>query len=428
VDKCKGSLNNLFSFSGLFILLYGIFYLNSSIPFPGWYALIPVSGGLLLLAGTSSSWVNKAILSNPLLVWLGLISYPLYLWHGMLLSFSRVIEGDEPRIRIRLAIIMFSIAISWATYKLIEAPIRFGEHKRIKAFILILLLTFCGILGYAVYSSSGFKFRAANNPLEQNAGEIGNGQFDRYLDQKFIVCSSLKLAREIAEDPNSGRGCLQSKVGVPTIAIIGDSHAQALYPGIAREFGSKNVALFARGGWGTQGLPSIRNKKFQHIFEHVINEKSIDTVLINAMWQLRYSTTFIENRSFYNELNETLRALTSAGKNVLLIDDVPTFSIEPKLCKYGRPQETRDACRLEIQKFASQHEEYMPLLASLVEKNPGTTLISLKNSLCDSSFCYMAKGGEIFFRDNNHLNIFGSITIAKWLSEAYPNIFNPLGN
>jgi peptidoglycan/LPS O-acetylase OafA/YrhL len=115
---------------GLVILLVGFFSLNRQTPFPGWFALIPVGGALLLIGSGPSAWVNRRLLSHPAIVWFGLISYPLYLWHWVLLSYTRIIEGGEPSTLIKTGAIAISILASWATFQLIENPIRFGQFRR----------------------------------------------------------------------------------------------------------------------------------------------------------------------------------------------------------------------------------------------------------------------------------------------------------
>lgn len=80
--KCNGkALSNVLSFLGFILLAYGFLNINKELSFPGKWALVPVFGSVLIIAAGSKSWVNQIILSNKVLVWFGLISFPLYLWH-----------------------------------------------------------------------------------------------------------------------------------------------------------------------------------------------------------------------------------------------------------------------------------------------------------------------------------------------------------
>ena len=74
---------------GATLLLFGVLYINASMKFPGVWACVPVVGATLLISAHTSAWVNRTVLSNPLLVWIGAISYPLYLWHWPILSVAR---------------------------------------------------------------------------------------------------------------------------------------------------------------------------------------------------------------------------------------------------------------------------------------------------------------------------------------------------
>lgn len=120
-------LNNILSVLGFLILIVGFFGMSRSMAFPGWWALLPTVGSLIILIAGPLAWVNRQILSCKLMVWIGLISFPLYLWHWPLLSFARIVESKVPNLIISFAVIGFSIALAWLTYYFIECPIRYGR-------------------------------------------------------------------------------------------------------------------------------------------------------------------------------------------------------------------------------------------------------------------------------------------------------------
>jgi len=66
---------------GLVLIFLGSFVLNQKSAFPGWWALMPTVGAALVISAGTNAWCNQKILSNKVLVWFGLISFPLYLWH-----------------------------------------------------------------------------------------------------------------------------------------------------------------------------------------------------------------------------------------------------------------------------------------------------------------------------------------------------------
>lgn len=144
-------LINILSFVGFFLLMYGFWKIDKELNFPGGWALLPVLGTVLIIAAGAKAWFNCTILSNKVLVWFGLISFPLYLWHWPILSFGRIIYYELPPIRFRLLAIVISIVLSWLTVKLIEKPFRFGNYRiGLKVITLCSLIFVIGVCGFVV--------------------------------------------------------------------------------------------------------------------------------------------------------------------------------------------------------------------------------------------------------------------------------------
>jgi peptidoglycan/LPS O-acetylase OafA/YrhL len=111
--KCAPrSLNNVAALTGLVMILIAAFGLDATIPFPGKWSLLPVGGALLLIAAGSQAWLNRVIFSNRIAVYIGLISYPLYLWHWPLLSFAQIVDSGSPSARISNTVIIISFIVS----------------------------------------------------------------------------------------------------------------------------------------------------------------------------------------------------------------------------------------------------------------------------------------------------------------------------
>ncbi|WP_181883205.1 acyltransferase [Pseudomonas fluorescens] len=93
----KGSLRagNLLSVLGLVFLFASVVLIDKYKAFPGFWALIPVSGAVMMILAGPQAWLNSRLLASKPLVWIGLISYPLYLWHWPVITFIRIIRGDE---------------------------------------------------------------------------------------------------------------------------------------------------------------------------------------------------------------------------------------------------------------------------------------------------------------------------------------------
>jgi peptidoglycan/LPS O-acetylase OafA/YrhL len=151
-------LAQLTSVFGLLLIILAVVALHKGKPFPGWWALAPVVGAALLIFSGPNAWVNRKILGNRLMVFVGVISYPLYLWHWPILSFARIVESEMPSREIRIAAVALSFVLAWLTYRLVERPIRFGRKSWVKTAALCLVLLAVGYVGFNAYERDGLGF------------------------------------------------------------------------------------------------------------------------------------------------------------------------------------------------------------------------------------------------------------------------------
>jgi hypothetical protein len=158
----RKTLINAASIFGFGIILYCIIFPGKVNLFPGWKALFPVVGTVLILLVGEEAWVNKQILSSKLFVNIGLISYPLYLWHWPLLCFAFIIEGQMPEGNIMWAIFFISLILAWLTYRFVEQPIRLSKDKKYIVLILTVLLVSVGVLSNQILKKEGYPSRASS--------------------------------------------------------------------------------------------------------------------------------------------------------------------------------------------------------------------------------------------------------------------------
>jgi peptidoglycan/LPS O-acetylase OafA/YrhL len=159
-DNIGTILVNLSAFTGLSLLAFGFVKITKDFCFPGAWALVPVSAAVLIISAGPTAWINRIILSNKFVVWFGLISYPLYLWHWPLLSFARIIENGLPSRSIRIAAVIISIILAWFTTEWIEKPFRFGnQNAGLKVVTLCSLIFVIGVSGFIVNKTGHSKSR-----------------------------------------------------------------------------------------------------------------------------------------------------------------------------------------------------------------------------------------------------------------------------
>lgn len=211
---------------GFLLLGLSLVLISKENHFPGWYALLPTIGALLIILAGETALINRKLLSNPILVFIGLISYPLYLWHWSLLVYARLLAGDSPTFAVRCFVVALSFFLAWFTYKFVETPIRFGKISWIRIASLCAVMAAVGIFGYTAFENSGYVHR---DVVKRNVNsndiviEDRNQKFscendNRILDSVKAACSFYPTA----------------KPSPTTIVVWGDSSGSAWAPVILK--------------------------------------------------------------------------------------------------------------------------------------------------------------------------------------------------
>jgi peptidoglycan/LPS O-acetylase OafA/YrhL len=115
---------------GLLLIGVSVFVLNREFAFPGYWALLPTFGAFLVISAGFTNWISKYLLGNRLMVGVGLISYPLYLWHWPILVFAKIVKGGLLTPTNRVTAIAASVALAFLTYRFVEYPIRHSAALR----------------------------------------------------------------------------------------------------------------------------------------------------------------------------------------------------------------------------------------------------------------------------------------------------------
>ena len=147
-EQVPGRLNGLCAWLGAGLIAMAVVVVRAEKAFPGWWALMPTVGACLLIAAGPQTWVNKNVLSQRVLVRLGLISFPLYLWHWPLLSFAWIAHGGPPPSWVRLLLVALAFIFAELTYRFVETPIRQGRSKRSVIVVLCGLMSLIGVSSY----------------------------------------------------------------------------------------------------------------------------------------------------------------------------------------------------------------------------------------------------------------------------------------
>ncbi len=274
----SSAASNWRAWIGVALIVVAAAVLDSHRAFPGWWAVLPVAGSALLLSAPAA-WVNRIVLAIPPLVWIGLISYPLYLWHWPLLVFGEMIKFRPLTLLERDLILLASTLLAWATYRFVEIPFRFGLPSRRKMFSLGAGMAMVAVAGMAVIWGRGFDFRL---PPEIRA--MASVQTESF---KWRVHECLL---DLSKETDFADSCVE-RDRRPLVLIWGNSTAGALLPGLrkaqeTRNFGiaqlTSNSCIPALNAdiEGTPNCRAMNDKVFS-----LVRQIKPDIVLLHGTWE-----------------------------------------------------------------------------------------------------------------------------------------------
>ena len=226
-------IRNLLSIFGLILIIFSIITFNDTTPFPSFYTLFPVLGTLLIISFADSSSILGKFLSNKFLVFIGLISYSLYLWHQPLLAFTRHYLGESLSNLNIFVILLSSLIISIISYFFVESPFRKNRQRFSRSFIFkisIFSMLAISSVGLIIDQTKGFRssfvssldleIRDRFEELEVNAAR------NFFEDIRNENCNF--WSNKVDENFKKNFDRCQKKYGEATI-VIGDSHAINLF-------------------------------------------------------------------------------------------------------------------------------------------------------------------------------------------------------
>ena len=210
---------------GIALLAAAVGLINSQRAFPGWWAILPTLGAALSIAAGPSAWCNRKLLAARPLVLLGLISYPLYLWHWPLLSFARIVSPHELSSGLLAILLGSAVVLAWLTYRFVETPIRHALNGDAVAYRLL-----AGSALLTVASAIGYAGRIPQRPRPDaefiRAGTALDESLRKAIGSK--TCESLGVSSLLL--PYCA--FVDGPPGAPTLVLWGDSHAFAWGPAL----------------------------------------------------------------------------------------------------------------------------------------------------------------------------------------------------
>ncbi|PKF50853.1 acyltransferase family protein [Enterovibrio nigricans] len=427
--------------AGTLFLVLSLVYLDKSKIFPGLNAAIVCFGAVLLIfSGDKKDSPTSKFLSLPILVWIGRLSYSLYLWHWPVQAFYRYYE---PEFGIKGFVICsaLTLGLSLLSYKLVENPARYFSVKKKYVFIGYFLIP---VVALVLIAKNIEKHEGYPNRFSKEAMAL-------YYDSVSNIDSEKQSRKQLeAYEPFFPMLLGDQTKSSPSVFLWGDSHAQHFQP-FVDELGKKYHfgALYAGAG----GCPPIAEGgrvRYGELEDHCYktNERALERILdsdakvvfLGGRWATYTETTLAKNeegrsiylgdeqdrteslannrRVFDKGLEETISKLISHGKTPVIFGQVPSYSFKPSNClvkKANYHWMAKSSCDENEEPFKERYRYFNDMLNSLKKKYPQLVIIDIPDLLCKDNKCVSSIDGKPIYKDNNHINAVGS----RKIYEAY---------
>jgi peptidoglycan/LPS O-acetylase OafA/YrhL len=418
---------------GLVLVGLSLGVLDEHTPFPGAWAALPVLGAALLISASREAWLNKHLLGSRVLVFVGLVSYPLYLWHWPLLAFRRMVWPGQHSLVVTLGLVLLGFLLAWLTYRFVEQPIRHGRAWRSSSRIALLAF---GIAATAVLGACVHQQLVPARLEDRDAF----ARRELQLDKSWRDSAGSAKCDGIAEPVRRFCTSFGEGAGQGTFVVWGDSHASAWSPVFheaARELGMRAVVFSLEGcpplvgvrrsdvhgarhcgsfDAAEQILESIRQLRPQHVF--LVARWSMYQHGWRVNQRLQKATHFLtverdgvadietSRRALTTQLDKTLQLLE--GSPVTIIRTVPVLGLSARTGLLRAPED--------FEPTLVQHKAYEALGDELIDRAVRTRrqvdAIDPSQRLCEVK-CRAVVDGRLVYSDDNHLTAQGALLFKQ---------------
>ncbi|MXP47942.1 acyltransferase family protein [Altererythrobacter luteolus] len=430
VDRLPAIASNLLSAAAIAALFWCFFTFGSWSHHPGLITLIPVCAtGVLLALHTSNSVVHRLLALRPL-VFVGLISYSLYLVHQPLLALARTVTFGDPSTELLSALLIVSIILAYLIWRFVEQPFRNYDRFSLKQ-------TFAGCAAIIAIGS-----------LAGLALHVSQGLPSRYSEET----RALVRPAPIELDQLDASGLPQGS----RLVLWGDSHARMLYPAAQKWMKQTKgeVRLFDNGGcppivgfdndWRNSTGP-VCSEFNQEALNRLLEMKPGLLVVLASRWPnylrapdeldefghpwtLASRSIFPSAQKAWREdateqatasLGSVISALTQAGHRVVLVGTVPNQKVHADNLGFLTNGEISAISEIAVAERThnAASAKANGMLTDAVAGLAGVTVIDPAELYCRNGKCSYLYDGKFAYADSNHLNEWGSIPLVRRILE-----------
>lgn len=436
------ALGSALALAGLALIGWSVATLTAETPFPGLAAIAPcVGAALVIYAGMATTTPVAAVLSLRPVVFVGLLSYSLYLWHWPIYVFGKYGHFDGINWPLKALLIALSFAAAWVSLRFIETPIRkrqiLAGRRSLFVAAASAMAVFIGASAVVLFAN-GLPQRYAPDVRQLLAGD------DDY-DPNRANCLSPSLDRV-----SSGDLCTMGvrRAGGPDFVVWGDSHGEALRLSLD-EIARKHNRYGVLAAWSS--CPPVVGVRVQGRFPiycdadaeaalRLIAAPSVKTVFLIGRWavyaegklsrpekrddvllsdgktpEARANNPVILARAF----EVTLARLRAMKKRIVVVGPVPEadYVVPDALAQLAASHLDHEIAAPTRAQFALRQRYVLPMLAR-AQATAGVTVLYPHTLLCDAQHCAIEADGRALYSDNNHISTFGAKHIAALFEPA----------
>jgi peptidoglycan/LPS O-acetylase OafA/YrhL len=412
-------LANALSVLGVIAMICAVLLFSEALAYPGYYAILPCVGTAAAIAAGENSLMSRA-LSLPPPVFIGKVSYSLYLWHWPFIVYYADYAGTRNfSVPERVSLIAVAVAIAYLSYRFIEQPTRHRrDHPRRHVAYGATIAAAAACLSLLVVFSQGFPGR-----LPVDIRPLGN-----YDNMSALSCPQRIALSGLGKTPICVLGAPWETASKHAL-LWGDSHARHLAPLLDLPAREQDIAVvFLRGC-----PPFIDNDKVQrnnparadytqncarrrhHILDWVGETPELDLVIIANAWAI-YPDALYEGGVFDRAdpakalkqiekgLNDTVAEIDPNRHSILFIGDVPRPGFVVPDCFVQKAAGLwRKPCAQKLDFFSETDRPLQSILAQLASDKDHIYFVDAVKAMCGQQGCPFRVGEEVIYRDGNHL-------------------------